>query len=138
MRPDKLEILKGNALFVLENLVPLNVFEIAYVWGMYSDDFWDALHACNCQQKYAGFYGPYWETPTKDAELIKKTLLEEGLVDEITESVKGKNAKSLKINKKGLDYLESLVNNGAVFKGLEKLKKLKPEVIQYRADVVKT
>ena len=135
MRPGKVEILKGNALFVLENLVPLNIHEITWVWGMYSGKFESALQACHYDIKYAGLYGPYYEFSPEEEEFLKRTLLEEGLVDEVTEVVRGKYVKSLKINKKGSSYLESLTVNGMKFNVKKELEKLKPVTTQYRAEI---
>lgn len=133
MKPDKMDILIGNALFVLANLVPLNIHEITWVWGMYSEKFKSAVQICHPNIRYAGFYGPYLEFPAEEEESLKKALLEEGLVDEIIEIVRGKNVKSLKINKKGLDYLEFLAGNGMKFNARKELEKLKPVTARYRA-----
>lgn len=130
---EKMEILKGNALFVLENLVPLNIHEITWVWGMYEKEFESAVDVCYPNVRYAGLYGPYLEFPAEEEEFLKKTLLEEKLVDEIAEIVRGKNVKSMKINKKGLDYLRSLIDRGMKFEAKKELEKLKPETTQYRA-----
>lgn len=128
-----MEILKGNALFVLENLVSLNIHEITWVWGMYERKFESAVRLCHPDIKYAGLYGPYLEFPAEEKEILKKTLLEEKLVNEIIEIVRGKNVKSLKINKKGSGYLKSLTDRGMKFEAKKELEKLKPETTLYRA-----
>jgi len=135
MRPDKMEILKGNALFVLENLVPLNINEITWVWGMYSRKFESALQVCQHNVRYAGLYGHFMEFSPEEEEFLKMTLLEEGLVDEVTETVKGKDVKSLKINEKGSSYLKSLTANGMKFNAKKELEELKPITTQYRAEI---
>lgn len=132
MEPGKMEILKGNALFVLENLAPMSVLEITLVWSIYSTEFAAALRASNSRINYGLFFCPSWRTSDEEVAFLRITLLEEGLVDDITEIVKGMGITSLKINKKGLDYLKSLTNNGLRFKGRKKLKEIRPEVIRCR------
>jgi len=121
---EKMEILKGNALFVLKNLFPLNIFEIASVWGMYGRAFASALDAGDFTFHYPGSkqYGPYWGISHRMRNSLKKTLLMEGLVDEINEIVRGKKVKSLKINEKGLSYLTQLLHRGMRLKGGKKMK----------------
>lgn len=134
MKQSKEEVLMGNALFVLQCLCPLNVIEIVYIWGMYSDkeNFMDALSMSNSFTYYEDISGPWWETPEQEQEILKSLLLLSGVAEEVEEFVKGEKTKSLKITDKGAEYLIILEKCGTKFDGYEELKKLKPEVIEYR------
>ena len=132
MKPSKDDILKGNALFVLQNALPLSIAGITYVWGMYDKNFDDALNASNSYTYYAEMSGPYWKTPKTEEELIKKSMLDEGLVKKIQTSIKNKRKGVLKITSKGSRYLQGLIKSGLKFKGKKELSEFKLRTIQYR------
>lgn len=132
MKQCKEEVLMGSALFVLQQLCPLNITEIVYVWGMYEDSFKDALSASNSFIYYEELSGPWWETPEQEQETLKRFLLLSGVAEEVEEIIKGEPTKSLRITDKGVEYLLILEKCGTKFEGKEELKRLKPEVIKYR------
>ncbi len=124
MEPFEMEVLAGNALFVLLCLVPLNIEEIVDVWSMYSKEFEDALNMSNSHD-----CGNYWMTPKKEQALLKEYLLKEEIVEEINEIFKGKRIKSLKITVEGKIYLQKLINDGIKFKCKTRLIKDKHLII---------
>lgn len=133
MKPGKDEVLKGNALFVLQNTLPLSIAGITYVWGMYNNEnFDDALRVSDSYQYFTGMCGPYWKTPKKEEDLLKKIMIKEGLVETTEVLIGGKNRKTLKITSEGSRYLQGLIKHGMKFKGKTELKSLRLRMLEYR------